>query len=261
MIAVGAGKGGVGKSTVAANLAVALAARGRTVGLLDADVYGPSIPMMMGITWRATGEGPLEPPVAHGVKVISLGFFLEDPEQPVIWRGPMIHKTVTQFLGGVRWGTLDYLVVDLPPGTGDVQLTLAQAVPISGGVVVCTPQDVALLDARKAVRMFQKLNAPVLGMIENMSGFVCGHCHKRTDIFGAGAVRRAADKMGVPFLGAIPLDARVSVSGDAGTPAVATIAKSDPVGAAFLAVADALEAQVAARRQSRATPVAPKITR
>ncbi len=172
VIAVGAGKGGVGKSTVAVNLAVALAQQGASVGLLDADVYGPSIPTMLGLTdWVPAGTGEqLTPPEAHGIKFISIGFFLEHPDQPVIWRGPMIDKYVKQFLGAVLWGPLDYLIVDLPPGTGDVQLSLAQSVPITGSVVVCTPQDVALLDARKAVNMFRKLNAPVLGMVEDSRG-------------------------------------------------------------------------------------------
>src|SRR3990172_10772357 len=177
---------------------------------------------MLGLAdWKPEGGGVLAPPEAHGVRCISLGFFLDDPDQPVIWRGPMIHKYVQQFLGGIDWGRLDYLIVDLPPGTGDVQLTLAQSVPLAGGVVVCTPQDVALLDARKAVRMFQKLNAPVLGMVENMSGFVCGHCGHTTDIFKRDGVKRAAAEMGVPFLGALPLDARIPPGGDDGTPAVA----------------------------------------
>jgi ATP-binding protein involved in chromosome partitioning len=247
VVAVGAGKGGVGKSTVAVNLAVALAQDGLSVGVMDGDVYGPSVPTMLGLAdWKPPAGGVLAPPEAHGVKCISLGFFLDDPDQPVIWRGPMIHKYVQQFLGVVEWGALDVLIVDLPPGTGDVQLTLAQSVPLAGGVVVCTPQDVALLDARKAVRMFQKLNAPVLGMVENMAGFVCGHCGEVTDVFGRGGVERASADLQVPFLGRIPLDPRVVVGGDAGTPALVGAKADDPVAQAFRAVAHALVARLQA---------------
>ncbi|MHC5020611.1 MAG: Mrp/NBP35 family ATP-binding protein [Planctomycetota bacterium] len=247
VIAVGAGKGGVGKSTVAVNLAVALAKQGASVGLMDADVYGPSVPTMLGLTdWVPVGTGErLTPPEAHGVKFISIGFFLEHPDQPVIWRGPMIDRYVKQFLGAVEWGPLDYLIVDLPPGTGDVQLSLAQSVPITGSVVVCTPQDVALLDARKAVNMFRKLNAPVLGMVENMSGFVCGHCNEVTDVFGSGGAVKAAGEMEVPSLGALPLDPRVVVGGDAGTPAVAQLAPGDAVYDAFEALAKNLAGAIA----------------
>lgn len=246
VIAVGAGKGGVGKSTVAVNLAVALAQQGAAVGLLDADVYGPSVPTMLGLTdWVPVGTGErIDPPQAHGVKFISISFFLEHPDQPVIWRGPMIDKYVKQFLGAVNWGPLDYLIVDLPPGTGDVQLSLAQSVPITGSVVVCTPQDVALLDARKAVNMFRKLNAPVLGMIENMSGFVCGHCHEVTNVFGSGGAVKAAADMDVPSLGALPLDPRVVVGGDAGKPAVTQLTAGDPVFDAFQVLATRLAATV-----------------
>jgi ATP-binding protein involved in chromosome partitioning len=222
-IAVASGKGGVGKSTVAANLALALQRGGATVGLLDADIYGPSQQMMMGCRERPriNAEEKIVPVDGQGVKVMSLGFLM-DADQPVIWRGPMVMKALQQFIEDVAWGELDYLVVDLPPGTGDAQLTITQQVPLDGAVIVTTPQDVALIDARKGLAMFQKVSVPVLGIVENMSAFVCPHCGERSEIFKSGGGRRTAADLGVPFLGEIPIDPAVVVGGDAGTPIVAS---------------------------------------
>jgi ATP-binding protein involved in chromosome partitioning len=220
VVAVGSGKGGVGKSTVAANLALSLARAGARVGLMDADVYGPNLPLMLGVSALprpADGAGKIQPVEAHGLKLMSMGFFLREDE-PVIWRGPMVHGVVQQFLGDVLWGALDYLVIDLPPGTGDVQLTLSQAVPLSGALVVTTPQDVALLDARKAIAMFTRAGVPILGIIENMSAFVCPHCGGATEIFGAGGGRRMAGRLGVPLFGSIPLDPALMRASDSGRP-------------------------------------------
>jgi len=242
-IAVASGKGGVGKSTVAANLAVALAGAGHTVGLMDTDVYGPSIPTLLG--WRhepQVVEGKLEPPVEHGIKVISMGFFLPK-DDAVIWRGPMLHKTVQQFLGDVRWGELDYLVIDLPPGTGDIQLSLCQSAALTGAVIVSTPQDLALSVASKAIAMFQKLNVPILGIVENMSTYVCPQCGHREDVFGHGGAREAAGRLGYAFLGEIPLDTRIRTESDRGQPVA--LDPSTPQGKAFRQVAVALEAQLA----------------
>jgi ATP-binding protein involved in chromosome partitioning len=223
VILVGSGKGGVGKSTVSVNLAVALAQLGCRVGLLDADIYGPSIPLMMGLfgarPHSADGKS-VDPLAAHGVKVISIGFFV-DPEQAMIWRGPMLHGALVQLLRDVRWGELDYLILDLPPGTGDVQLTIAQQVSVSGAVVVTTPQDVALSDAIKAKTMFDKVSIPVLGFVENMSGFICPHCGEETDIFSKGGAEAAARKLAVPFLGRVPINLAVRTGGDEGRPVVA----------------------------------------
>lgn len=220
-IAVTSGKGGVGKSTVSVNLALGLHLLGARVGVLDADIYGPNIPLMMGIDQRpvASGDNKLLPVERYGIKVMSIGFFLED-STPVIWRGPLVMQMVKQFLLGVNWDALDFLVVDLPPGTGDAQLTLVQTVPISGAVVVTTPQDVALLDAKKAVKMFEKVKAPVLGIIENMSYFLCPHCHERTEIFSHGGGKKTSRLLGVPFLGEIPIDPKIRVGGDQGEPIV-----------------------------------------
>ena len=220
-IAVASGKGGVGKSTVAANLALALQRRGVTVGLLDADIYGPSQQMMMGAKGQpmVTADEKVLPVDASGVKVMSLGFLM-DPDTPVIWRGPMVMKAIEQFLMDVEWGELDYLVVDLPPGTGDAQLTLTQQVPLDGAVIVTTPQDVALIDARKGLSMFRKVNVPVLGVVENMSAYECPNCGHVEPIFKAGGGRRTADELGVPFLGQIPIDPAVVVGGDEGLPIV-----------------------------------------
>jgi ATP-binding protein involved in chromosome partitioning len=239
-VAVASGKGGVGKSTVAANLALALARRGLAVGLLDADIYGPSQHLMMG-----AGEPPqvddhekILPPLRHGVRVMSLGFIM-DVDQPVIWRGPMVMKAVQQLLRDVVWGDLDVLVIDLPPGTGDAQLTLAQELPLSGAVIVTTPQDVALIDARKGLAMFQRLGVPLLGVIENMSTFVCPHCGHAEPIFGSGGGERTAKELGVPFLGSVPIDSTVVASGDGGIPIVA--ARPDAASSrAFLSLAEAV---------------------
>jgi ATP-binding protein involved in chromosome partitioning len=223
VLAVASGKGGVGKSTVAVNLAVALARAGAATGLLDADVYGPSIPLMMGTDAPprlAAGERRLLPFERFGVHFMSLGFLVEK-DSALIWRGPMVMKALTQLLGDVDWGALDVLVVDLPPGTGDAQLTLSQKVRLAGAVIVTTPQDVALADAIKAVAMFRKVDVPVLGIVENMSSFACPHCGGRTDIFGHGGGRATAERLGVPFLGEIPLDPRVREGGDLGAPVAA----------------------------------------
>ncbi|MGC9370557.1 MAG: Mrp/NBP35 family ATP-binding protein [Paracoccaceae bacterium] len=219
ILAVASGKGGVGKSTVSSNLAVALARQGRRVGLLDADIYGPSLPRMMGVSKRpASPDGQTIVPLqAHGVTLMSIGLMV-DPDTAVVWRGPMLMGALQQMLGQVQWGELDVLVVDLPPGTGDVQLTLCQRAALTGALVVSTPQDVALLDARKAIDMFGKLKTPVLGLIENMSVFHCPHCGGESHIFGHGGVRAEAGKLGVPFLGELPLALEVREAGDAGRP-------------------------------------------
>ncbi|OFV80704.1 MAG: chromosome partitioning protein [Acidobacteria bacterium RBG_13_68_16] len=243
-IAVASGKGGVGKSTVAANLALALRQTGSTVGLLDADIYGPSQQLMMGCTDKpmVSPEQKILPVDGHGVKVMSLGFLM-DADTPVIWRGPMVMKALQQFIEDVDWGTLDYLIVDLPPGTGDAQLTVTQQVPLDGAIIVTTPQDVALIDARKGLAMFRKVNVPVLGVIENMSTFVCPHCGKSSEIFKHGGGRRTAEQLGVPFLGEIPIDPAIVVGGDAGTPIVVSHPES-AAAAAFAAVAAEIAQQV-----------------
>ena len=237
IIAVASNKGGVGKSTVAANLAVALAKLGARVGLLDADITGPNVPTMMGIGQgaQAEGEGGLRVEERYGVKVCSIGFVLPRGT-PVVWRGPMIGTAVRQLLHDIRWGELDYLLVDLPPGTSDASMSMAQEAPISGVVVVSTPQDVALEDAAKAVSMFDKLNVPIFGVIENMSYFVCPHCGERTDIFGHGGARQAADDLGLEFLGELPIDPETRRGGDEGTPIV-EMAPESPQSRAFIEVA------------------------
>jgi ATP-binding protein involved in chromosome partitioning len=251
VIAVASGKGGVGKSTVAANLAVALAQLGYRVGLLDSDIYGPSVPMMFGINEKPIIEGNrIVPFTKYGLKIMSLGFILET-DTPVIWRGPMVMRAIEQMLGDVIWGALDYLVLDLPPGTGDAQLTVTQKVPLAGAVIVTTPQDVALIDARKGLAMFKKVNVPVLGIIENMSSFVCPHCGEVTDIFKRGGGERTADLLGTPFLGAIPLDPEIVKGGDAGVPIVVADPRG-PHSQAFKKVAEAVDAEVA--RTSEAKP-------
>ncbi len=243
LVAVGSGKGGVGKTTVSINVAVALAEAGAKVGVLDADITGPNVPLMLGARGQPAGSnGKILPLVAHGVKVISIAFFVPEG-QPVIWRGPMVGGAIQQFLRDVDWGELDYLVIDLPPGTGDAALSLAQAIPLTGVAIVSTPQDVALLDASKSVAMFQKLEAPILGIVENMSYFICPHCGERTDIFSYGGAERTAARLGVPFLGRIPLDPQVVIAGDAGLP----ILKSHPDSSqsqAFRDVASAIAARV-----------------
>src|SRR5438445_297322 len=240
-VAVGSGKGGVGKSTVAVNLAAALAQEGLRTGLLDADIYGPSIPVMMGLnaspgTRDVDGRKLIQPLERHGLKTMSLGFLLPPGAPTVIWRGPMVGSAVRQMLGDVEWGELDYLVVDLPPGTGDAQLTLAQVVPLTGAVIVLTSQDVALNIANKALAMFQKLNVPVLGIVENMGAFVCPACGTATPIFSRGAGERVARERSVPFLGTVPLDPAIVESGDAGTPIVISAPESAPA-AAFRQIA------------------------
>ena len=241
-IAVASGKGGVGKSTVAANLAVALQRAGANVGLMDTDVYGPSAPILMGGSSAPhVVDGKIEPPVEYGIKIISMAYFLPKNEA-VIWRGPMLHKTVQQFLGEVRWGALDYLVMDLPPGTGDIQLSLSQTIPLTGAVIVSTPQDLALSVASKAIAMFEKLNVPILGIVENMSYYVCPQCGHREDIFGHGGAREAANKLGFPFLGEIPLDVNVRVQSDSGKPVA--LDDATPYGKVFQEIASALAAQI-----------------
>jgi len=221
IIAVGSGKGGVGKTTLSVNLAVALARMGHRVGLLDADVYGPNVPLMLGVSSqpRMVGENRIEPIQAFGLKVISVGF-LNPGDKPIIWRGPMLHQIVRQFLGLVEWGQLDYLIVDLPPGTGDIALSLVQTVPLTGAVVVSTPSDVSLQDARKAIEMFRQMKVDVVGVVENMSYFVCPHCQHEVDIFSRGGAEKMAAQFGVSFLGNIQLDPEVRKSGDGGTPVV-----------------------------------------
>ena len=220
VIAISSGKGGVGKSTVAANLACTLAQQGHKVGLLDADLYGPNIPMMMGSTsGPEQKDGKILPVESHGVKLISMAFLVPE-EAPLIWRGPMVHQYLQAFFRDVLWGELDFLLIDLPPGTGDVQLSLSQMVPLAGAITVTTPQEVALYDVRKGMAMFQKVNVPLLGIVENMSYFVCGHCSERTEIFSHGGGERAAEKLGVPFLGRIPIDPAIRDGGDSGRPIV-----------------------------------------
>ncbi|NWF99524.1 MAG: Mrp/NBP35 family ATP-binding protein [Thermoanaerobaculaceae bacterium] len=246
-VAVASGKGGVGKSTVAANLALALKQLGYRVGLLDADIYGPSQAMMMGCHDRpmVNEEEKILPVDGNGVHVMSLGFLI-DPDTPVIWRGPMVMKALQQFLEDVEWGELDVLVVDLPPGTGDAQLTITQQLPLDGAVIVTTPQDVALIDARKGLAMFEKVNVPVFGIVENMSSFVCPHCGKESEIFKRGGGRRTAEQLRVPFLGEIPIDPAIVSGGDAGTPIVAA-APTSRAAAAFLALARQVEARFGAQ--------------
>jgi len=221
IIAVGSGKGGVGKTTLSVNLAVALAQMGNKVGLLDADVYGPNVPLMLGASGqpKMAGENRIEPLQACGLKVISVGF-LNPGDKPIIWRGPMLHQIMKQFLGQVDWGHLDYLVVDLPPGTGDVALSLVQSVPLTGAVVVSTPSDVSLQDARKAIEMFRQMKVDLVGVVENMSYFTCPHCNHEIDIFSRGGAEKMAQQFGVSFLGNIELDPEVRKSGDGGKPVV-----------------------------------------
>jgi len=244
ILAVGAGKGGVGKSTTAVNLALALQRKGARVGLMDADVYGPNIPQMLGVSGQpqVSDDKRMIPPQGYGLKVMSMGM-LVPADQPVIWRGPMLHGAVQQFMRDVEWGELDYLVVDLPPGTGDVSLSMSQSVPVAGAVVVTTPQSVSVADVRKAVAMFRQLNIPVLGVVENMSYFVCGHCSERTDIFGHGGGQRMAEELSIPFLGEVPIDTRVRSGGDDGRPIVAE-APDAPAAQAFTEVAGKVAAQL-----------------
>ena len=250
VVAVASGKGGVGKSTVASNLAVRLGQLGHRVGLLDADIYGPSLPMMFGIEGQpVVHDNRLQPFEKHGIRVMSLGFIL-DVDQPVVWRGPMVMKAIEQMLGDVDWGPLDYMIVDLPPGTGDAQLTISQRVPLAGAVIVTTPQDIALIDARKGLAMFQKVQVPVLGIVENMSGFACPHCGEVTEIFKTGGGERTAEHLETPFLGAVPLDPAIMRGGDSGVPVVA--AEPDgPHGVAFRQLAEAVVAGVSQQQRPK----------
>ncbi len=245
VIAVASGKGGVGKSTTSVNVSLALADSGARVGLLDADIYGPNIPMMMGVKGKpeVQGEGgKIDPLSRFGIKLMSIGFFL-DENNPVIWRGPMVHGAIQQFLRDVEWGELDYLVIDLPPGTGDAPLSLAQLVPMSGAVIVTTPQDVALQDVSKGMAMFRKLEVPLIGVVENMSYFICDHCQTKHEIFGQGGGEKIARHYGVPFLGKVPLQSQVRAGGDDGRPIMVTQPHSQ-VSDAFRAVAGAIAQQV-----------------
>lgn len=259
IIAVGAGKGGVGKTTVAVNLAVALAQAGSRVALLDGDMYGPNVPIMLGFDrgHRLEQDGDkILPAVAHGVASVSLGFLTQD-DAPVIWRGPMLHGAMQQFFRDVRWDNIDYLVVDMPPGTGDVALSLSQTVPVSGAVVVTTPQTVSVADTRRAVKMYQKLNIPVIGLIENMSHFVCAGCGREADIFGKGGGEALAVELGIPFLGRIPLAEPVRTGGDAGTPVVLSQPQSAPA-QALTAAAERVAQQVSIASYARkAIPLTP----
>lgn len=247
VIAVGSGKGGVGKSTTAVNLAVALAKLGARVGLLDADIYGPSVPAMLGLNGRP--ESPdnksIEPMRAFGVETMSIGYLIED-ETPMIWRGPMATSAMTQFFNDTLWDDLDYLLIDLPPGTGDIQLTLTQKIPLAGAVIVTTPQDIATLDARKALKMFEKVEVPVLGILENMAVHTCSNCGHREHLFGDGGGERMAAQYGVPLLGSLPLEIGIREQGDAGTPITAALPDS-AAGQAYLRAAERLIEEVAKR--------------
>lgn len=245
VIAVASGKGGVGKSTTAVNLAIALAQSGMNVGLLDADVYGPSVPRLIGASDAQIEQGDddrLIPFEAHGIKVMSIGFLVEE-ESPMLWRGPMVHSALKQMLYDVAWGELDVLILDMPPGTGDAALSVAQQVPLTGAVIVSTPQDIALLDVRKGIGMFQRVGVPVLGLIENMSYFECPHCHGRTEIFGHGGAEADAARLGLTFLGHIPLDLSIRETSDAGTPLTASVDVT-PVRKTYIAMAEALKRRV-----------------
>ena len=246
VIAVASGKGGVGKSTTAVNLAIALAQSGAAVGILDADIYGPSLPRMLGVVGKPQSEeqqGKIQPSEAHGMKVMSMGFFM-DEDAPVVWRGPMVGMAVEQLLRDVDWGELDYLIVDLPPGTGDAQLTLTQKVPITGVIIVSTPQDVALSDVKKGVNMFKKVDVPILGIIENMSYFLCPGCGHRSEIFSHGGALKEAESAGMVFLGHIPLDTSICTYADAGTPILITLPDS-PQTAIYREIASNVASQVA----------------
>jgi ATP-binding protein involved in chromosome partitioning len=261
IIAIGSGKGGVGKSTAAVLLAVGLQRQGAQVGLMDADVYGPSIPTMLqlaGAQPKADRKSRILPVIAQGVKVMSMGF-LVPPDLALIWRGPMVHKAVKQFLEQVDWGELDYLIVDLPPGTGDVPLTLTQSIPLTGAVIVCTPQDVALIDARRATQMYQQLDIDVLGIIENMSYYICPHCGHRDEIFDHGGVRRAAVEMGLPYLGEIPLNTQIRVHGDRGDPEQCFTGINEKVHAAIENVVQNLAGQISVKNMQQNSAAGPSI--
>ena len=254
LIVVASGKGGVGKTTVAVNLAIALSRMGSAVGLLDADVYGPNVPLMLGTEEQpqALSEREILPVEACGLKVISMGLLMPG-DKPMIWRGPMLHSVILQFLRSVVWGKLDYLIVDLPPGTGDVHLTLIQTVPVTGAVVVTTPSVVALADVRKAIEMFRQVNVEILGVVENMSYLVCPHCHERIDVFGQGEGRRVAEQFGVPLLGEIEIDPRIRIGGDSGKP-VAAHGEDAPGAASLYAMARAVAARAEEVRSAGAGP-------
>ena len=254
IIAVSSGKGGVGKSTVTVNLAVALKQEGKSVGIMDADIYGPNIPTMIGVTKEPGKDGEkILPAEGQGVKVVSMGFFVPE-ETPVVWRGPMVHSAIQQFFRDVLWGELDYLLIDLPPGTGDVPLTLSQLVPLTGAITVTTPQEVALQDVRKGMTMFKKVNVPLLGVIENMSYFLCGHCGERSEIFSFGGGERAAQKFEIPFLGRIPIDAAIREGGDTGTPIVVQNSSS-PQAEAFRQIARGLVSQLEEEQKQEAPSI------
>ncbi len=255
LIAVASGKGGVGKTTVAVNLAIALERLGAVVGLLDGDVYGPNVPLMLGTTEQpqAISERAILPVTAYGLKMISVGL-LNPGDRPLIWRGPMLHSLITQFLRSVQWGELDYLVIDLPPGTGDVQLTLIQTVPLTGALIVTTPSIVALADVRKAIEMFRQVNVEVLGVVENMSYFACPHCKGEIDVFGHGEGKRMAQLFGVPFLGEIEIDPQIRIGGDSGKP-VAALGEDAPGAKSLYAMARQVAARLEAVSQAAQAPV------
>jgi ATP-binding protein involved in chromosome partitioning len=256
VIAVGAGKGGVGKTTVAVNLAIALAKCGSRVAMIDGDIYGPNVPIMLGLQTQLTTDGQkIVPAERYGIHVVSIGFLTQE-DAPVIWRGPMLHGVIQQFFREVRWPEVDYLIVDLPPGTGDVALSLSQTVPVAGAIVVTTPQTVSLADTRRAVRMYQKLNVPTLGLIENMSHFVCPACGHESDIFGKGGGEMLADQLAVPFLGRVPLYEPIRKGGDAGVPIVISEPES-PAARAFLAAAEQAAAQVSIASFRKPIPLIP----
>jgi ATP-binding protein involved in chromosome partitioning len=254
MVAVASGKGGVGKSTVAVNLAAALAAEGASVGLMDADIYGPSIPIMLGVKTSRPDvrNGKLVPLERYGIRMMSLGFIAGE-ETPVIWRGPLVAKMVQQFLVDVDWGTLDYLIVDLPPGTGDAQLTLTQAAPLAGAVIVTTPQAVALEDVQRGIRMFEKVNVPVIGIVENMAYFVCSQCQARHEVFSHGGGARAATRFEVPFLGEIPIDSTIREGGDTGVPLIVSSPES-PLAEAFRSISGQMARQLSILAFSTGAP-------
>ena len=254
VIAVASGKGGVGKSTTAVNLALGLRDLGLKVGVLDADIYGPSMPRLLAIKGRpeTIGGRMLKPMEAYGMQAMSIGFLIEE-ETPMIWRGPMVMSAITQMLREVEWGNLDVLVVDMPPGTGDAQLTLAQQVPLAGAVIVSTPQDLALIDARRGIAMFRKVDVPVLGVVENMSYFLCPHCGERSDIFGHGGAKNEAERLGVPFLGEVPLELEIRETSDAGLPIVATKPDS-PHAKIYREIAGRVRAGLAQKRGGRTAP-------
>ena len=258
IIAVASGKGGVGKSTTAVNLALALSAEGARVGMLDADIYGPSVPTMIGVSQKPDSRDgkSLEPVEAHGLQVMSIGFLI-DPDSPMVWRGPMATQALEQLLNDTRWRELDYLVVDMPPGTGDIQLTLAQRVPVTGAVIVTTPQDIALIDARKGFKMFEKVGIPILGVVENMSIHICTHCGHEEHIFGTGGAEKMASDFGAEFLGALPLDIRIREDADGGSPSVVA-APDGRIAEIYRQIARRVAVKIAEQAQDHSTAF-PKI--